>query len=328
MGAGATVAQTITGSDKVDVLVGSTKADTINGGAGADTISGGKGADTIDGGAGNDTFTTAGMVAADIEGTGTGTSTGVVVNLSDAAVSNVTVTNNGGQNISGAVTSVAAGTAAYVYGTVSPNHSSVVDTLTSIENVTLSGNGTNYVVGSAGANVITGGTGRDFIDGGAGNDTINGGAGADVLTGGTGTDTFVFAAGASGTPSDTNFDEIIGFASATDVIDYSAAITIQAGGATTTAGTAAISANGIATFNAADDTLAERITATQAAIVLGGNTAGETAAFMSGADAYVFISDGVDGVGADDVLIKLTGVDLTTTSFDLLTISAGNLTIA
>jgi Ca2+-binding RTX toxin-like protein len=176
---------------------------------------------------------------------------------------------------------------------------------------------------------ITGTAGIDTINGGAGADTITGGAGADILTGGTGADTFVFAAGASGTPSATNFDVITDFASASDVIDYAAAITIEAGGATTTAGTALISASGIATFNADDDTLAERITAVQAAIALGTNVAGESAAFMSGSDAYMFISDGVAGVGANDVLIKLTGVNLASTAFDLMSISgAGNVTFA
>lgn len=43
---------------------------------------------------------------------------------------------------------------------------------------------------------------------------------------------------------------------------------------------------------------------------------------MFGADAYVFISDGTAAVGATDVLIKLTGVDLATTAFDLLTINS------
>jgi Ca2+-binding RTX toxin-like protein len=58
--------------------------------------------------------------------------------------------------------------------------------------VTLSGNGINYVVGSATANTITIGTGDDYIDAGAGNDTIVATTGAnittaDVLLGGSGT---------------------------------------------------------------------------------------------------------------------------------------------
>ena len=51
--------------------------------------------------------------------------------------------------------------------------------------------------------------------------------------------------------------------------------------------------------------------------------------FQFGADAYAFISNGVDGVGAGDQLIKLTGVDTTTASFDTLTINAAeNMTLA
>jgi hypothetical protein len=138
----------------------------------------------------------------------------------------------------------------------------------------------------------------------------------------------VFATGSTGTPSDTNFDVITDFATASDVIDHDATITIVTN-TSTTAGTASISAAGIATFVAADDTLAERITATEAAINAGGTAAsGQTAAFMFGADAYVFISDGVDGVGANDVLVRLNSVDLTSTSFDTLTLSGTNMTIA
>ncbi len=190
MGQAATVAQTITGSDKVDVLLGSTKSDTINGGAGADTITGGKGADTIDGGAGNDTIKTDNMVANGIEGAGTGDSVGVVINLGSTAVTASAVNVGTTKFISSGLTSVAAGTAVYLFGAESSLNTTTADSITNVENVTLSGNGINYVVGSDAANVITGGTGADFISGGAGNDTIIAGDGADKLTGGTGADIF------------------------------------------------------------------------------------------------------------------------------------------
>lgn len=220
MGAGASVAQTITGSDKVDVLVGSTKSDTINGGAGADTITGGKGADTIDGGAGIDTITTAGMVSANVEGTGTGESLGVVINLSSAAVSAATVNVATGEFISSGLSAVAAGSAVYLFDTESSLNTTTADTITNVENVTLSGNGINYVVGSDAANVITGGTGVDTISGGAGNDTIRGGGGADKLTGGTGVDTFVFEESSNG--SDTISDFTVGASG--DVLNLDAAL--------------------------------------------------------------------------------------------------------
>ena len=72
---------TITGGAG-NTLTGNLNADTISGGAGNDTLTAGLGADTVDGGAGTDTYvTTAAMTAADIEGAGTGTSTGMAVNL-------------------------------------------------------------------------------------------------------------------------------------------------------------------------------------------------------------------------------------------------------
>lgn len=188
--------QTITGSGKADVLRGSTGADVIDGGAGADVIHGGTGADTIDGGAGIDTYHTTGLVGNTIEGTGTGTSTGVVVNLGATALTNANVLATTGQDLSGALTSVAAGQIAYVFNGSAPTNTTAVKTLTNIENVTLAGNGINYVVGSDAANVIVGGTGVDSIFGGAGNDTITAGAGADVINVGSGTDTVVFATAA------------------------------------------------------------------------------------------------------------------------------------
>ena len=79
------------------------------------------------------------------------------------------------------MTSVAAGSTAYLFNDALNTNSTVSTTLSNIENITLTGNGINYVVGSAGANVITGGTGVDYITGGLGADTIQGNASADVI---------------------------------------------------------------------------------------------------------------------------------------------------
>ena len=206
MSTAATIAQTITGSDKVDTLIGSTKGDTINAGAGGDTIVGGKGADVIDGGAGVDTYKTTGMVGTAIEGTGTGESTGVVINLGSTAVSAATIhAASGAQFISGGLSSVAAGSAVYQFAGESSLNSTAADTISNVENITLDANGVNYVVGSDAANVITGGTGADTILGGAGNDTLVAGDGADGLTGGAGSDTFTLDAG-DGADGDVIFD--------------------------------------------------------------------------------------------------------------------------
>jgi Ca2+-binding RTX toxin-like protein len=189
--------QTITGSGKVDTLRGSTGADVIDAGAGNDIIHGSIGADSINGGDGTDTYVTSTtQVAANIQGTGTGTSIGMAINLSNTAVTAlaVNVAMGGTIGLSGSSTSLAAGSAQYVFGTQLAFNATTADTLTSIENITLAGNGNNFVVGSAGDNVIVGGTGNDVINGGDGNDTITGGAGIDTLTGGLGADTFVMTA--------------------------------------------------------------------------------------------------------------------------------------
>lgn len=174
--------------------------------------------------------------------------------------------------------------------------------------------------GTAGNNVITGLSGNDTINGGAGNDTITGGTGTDTLTGGTGTNVFVFAAGDNGAaPSATVFDIITDFRAGTNSIDLGAtAITIGDQGTAAGVGVATVNAAGVATFNGADTTLAQHLTAAAAAIVTGGATvAGESVIWQEGADAYLFISDNVNGVSAGDVLIQLTGV----------TVGAGGLTI-
>ncbi len=209
--------QTLTGSGKVDVLRGSTGADTINGGAGADTIHGNAGGDTIDGGAGTDTFVNTGMVGA-VEGTGAGTSTGIVVNMGTTALTGANVFGTTTQYLSGSLSSVEAGKVAYVYGAEASTNSAAVDTISNIENIDLSGaNGINYVVGSAAANTITGGSGVDTISGGAGNDSITGGAGADALTGGTGVDTYTRNGDATTDGSDTISDFTAGTSG--DIID-------------------------------------------------------------------------------------------------------------
>lgn len=211
--------QTITGSGRVDVLRGSTGSDNISAGAGNDAIHGNRGSDTIDGGAGTDTYHTTNLVGANIEGSGSGTSTGVVINLGSTALSNANVLANSTQNLSGNLTSVAAGQIAYVYGASAPTNSSVVKTISNVENITLAGDGINYVVGSDAANSVVGGTGTDYIDGGAGNDTIAGGAGADTLVGGAGVDTFQYAVALVNT-TQSNVDTISGFMTGSDVINF------------------------------------------------------------------------------------------------------------
>ena len=183
------------------------------------------------------------------------------------------------------------------------------------------------ITGGSGANTITGTGFADTITGGARADTITLGAGADTVTGGAGADIFSVAAAdytaASAAALATAADSITDFAKASDVIRWDANLSIVTNG-TAVNGVAAINAEGKASFTADDDTLAERITAVEAAIQTGDATDGQMAYFEFGSDTYVFISEGTDGVGAGDALIKLVGV----TGLTDITISTTDMTIA
>jgi Ca2+-binding RTX toxin-like protein len=68
------------------------------------------------------------------------------------------------------------------------------DSYTSIENVTGSRHGADYLVGNEVDNILRGLGGLDSLVGGLGEDTIEGGGKADVVTGGLGNDSFLFLA--------------------------------------------------------------------------------------------------------------------------------------
>jgi Ca2+-binding RTX toxin-like protein len=190
------------------------------------------------------------------------------------------------------------------------------------------------IKGGAGRDVLTGSLLDDAITGGAGNDTINGLVGNDVLTGGAGTDTFQLTAAASftgGAPSATVWEEITDYALGVDRIDETVAdlaLSTDASQTFAVAGTAAISlTTGIATFNAADDTLAERIAAVNAGLAAGTEATNQFAIFEFSGSTYVYIYDNTaDTVAAEDGLVKLTGVT-GVTAIDLTT-STGNLILS
>jgi len=171
---------------------------------------------------------------------------------------------------------------------------------------------TKVILGTTGNDTITGTAGNDLIFGFGGTDTLAGGAGADTLVGGAGTNTFKFVLGENGTPSATaNFDTIANYRTGTSTISFgfgNLSLGTQVGGAG--AGVATVSGTGVLAFNGADTTLAQHLTAAEAALHTGvGNpTSGATVIWQEGADAYVFVSDAVAGVGAGDSLVKLTGV--------------------
>ncbi|MDA9218913.1 hypothetical protein N9O62_03725 [Burkholderiaceae bacterium] len=190
-----------------------------------------------------------------------------------------------------------------VNGAQNLNLGTIAGTNASVNASTFTGQLT--VVGEAGNNVIIGGSAVD---------TITGGDGQDTLTGGAGTDIFIFA---------TDLDAELATAAATDansITDYVADILrlsdtagndvySVAGTATGAVATSnvAIDANGLVTFAAADDTLAEKIVAIAADADIANN---EVAIFNHGSDTYVYGASDTTAAG-DDFLIKLTGVTLT-----------------
>ena len=309
----------------------STIASTLNGGSGADTIYGGSGADVINGGAGADVIVADNAGAKRVE-TYTITTAGAgTATVTLAGVATTVTYATSGDNTIGLLDTALKADARYgkLFTTsVTDNGATTTD---NVLNVTWLVDGTN--VGSATTSaatlvINTTGTNATAVGGTQVTAGTVGTSGKNVITGGSSADQFIFGV-ASSTPSDTTFQTINDFASASDVIDFSAAALTIVTNASAIAGTAAISSAGIATFSTADTTLAQRITATEAGINAGGAAAaGQAAVFQFGADAYLFISNGTDGVGAGDQLIKLVGVDTTNAAFDTLTLSAGNATLA
>ena len=253
--------------------------------------------------------------------------------------SDVVVNTNGTINITSSLTNTFNTTAAAVHnaldlGTVAASNVTInASTFKGVLTVTAA-TGNVSITGGDAADVLTGGAGSDVIIGGAGADSISGAAGADVLTGGAGADTFKFTSAGSftgGTPSATLFDEITDYAKGSDIIDETAAaltLSTDAPTSTATAGTAAISAKGIASFNAADDTFAEMLAAVNAGLAGGTEATNQIAIFEFSGSTYVYIydNDGADAVTAADGLIKLTGVTGITASD--LTTSSGNLILS
>jgi Ca2+-binding RTX toxin-like protein len=219
-------------------------------------------------------------------GQGTGTVTNIITTLTNSAAANIVVTGDTNLTITNAIAA---------QGTV--DASAFTGKLT--------------VTGSASADVIKGGSAVD---------TITAAAGADVVTGGAGADIFVIAE-THGT--DTAYDTITDFnTGGSDILRFIAADNVIANaGAAAVATTNAVIVNGKATFAAADDTLAERVTT-----LIAQTGINEVAFFEQGSDTFVYHSGSVTD-GSVDFLVKLTGVS-GLTSITESTATAGDFTIA
>ena len=301
-----------------DLLIGNTIANTLTGNAGNDTLIGGAGADTMHGGEGSDIYIlnlvadyAVGEVIADAGSTGIDE-----LRLTTTAASTLTLT-SGVSGIENVVIGTGTATSAVTTGTTAIN---------------VNASALNYgvsIAGNAGANVLTGGSGNDTLRGNAGNDTLIGGAGADSLAGGSGSDTFNFAAGHSGQAS--GFDTIIDYAKGViglgDMIDYSAALTVGGSSATATSARASInSSTAIATFaSLSGTTLSDALADIAARFTAATDTAGEFAFFKinNTGNYYMYISDGIAGVGINDTVLQLIGI----TSISSLAYTSGNLVI-
>jgi hypothetical protein len=180
-----------------------------------------------------------------------------------------------------------------------------------VAGVSLDASGVTYKAGSTVGFALNGTAAANTLKGTSNADTITGGAAADTMTGGAGVDIFVLGTAdatidANGVGADVILD--MNASGSADIIRIAAANNVTADEADgTTAGSDGDVANGKLTFNAADDTLAEKI-----AIAIIETGANEVVFFEHGSDSYLYIS-GASGDGTDDQMIKLTGLTGMTT---------------
>jgi Ca2+-binding RTX toxin-like protein len=153
------------GTAKSDHWSGGSDADVMTGLAGNDIFSGGAGNDRLYGGTGDDQLT--GGPGKDLMDGGSGTDTASFAKQGFLKIA--------------------------LDHSVKSEGSAAGDTLISIENLTGSAVGDDYLKGDQGDNKLKGLGGDDRLLGGAGNDVLTGGKGADHLDGGSGNDTASYA---------------------------------------------------------------------------------------------------------------------------------------
>jgi VCBS repeat-containing protein len=211
---------TLSGTNKTDVISGGSGGDSIDGGGGSDVISGGSGSDSIDGGSGNDLIS-GGSGSDTIDG-GSGNDDifgGSGNDSIDGGSGNDDIFGGSGNDTldGGSGNDDLEGGS----GNDALDGGSGNDELEGGSgNDTLDGgSGNDELEGGSGNDVLDGGSGKDDLEGGSGNDILIGGDGADWLEGGSGYDVFGYL-----NASDSSvcaWDRIIDFAQGRDKIDLS-----------------------------------------------------------------------------------------------------------
>ena len=198
-------------------------------------------------------------------------------------------------------------------------------------NDTLNGRGgSDTLTGGGGRDTLFGGNGRDTLIGGKGKDTLIGGEGTDTMTGGAGSDRYRFEKGDSGQTA-ASMDRITDFAEGAvntgDRFDFSSILAVGGAANAATATRASINqTTGVASFAAGSGTTMEdALNDIANRFTLKGDALGEFALFQAdGTGAFhVFVSDGVAGIGRNDVVVQLTNIN----SIGSINITSGDLTI-
>ena len=183
---------TLTGSDRKNILTGGAGADTIEGSANA-TCTDATYGDILNGGLGDDILKIAAGNCWVVLNGGAGSDTADFSARTKDLVITIDATANDGD----ATVNAGAGEKANVMGDVEVvKTGSGNDTITGSANADIlwGGAGTDTLNGGAGDDILYGEAGNDVLNGNAGADTLNGGAGDDVLNGGAGVDIVTYAA--------------------------------------------------------------------------------------------------------------------------------------
>ena len=319
---------TITGTSADEIFIGTSNKDNFNAGAGNDIIIGKAGGGTYTGGTGNDIIV-------------------YQVGINNGS-GQVTIHGDAGAAVAGTdsdTLKIIQSTAATINLSNANQTSDNITTVDGMENVDASL--------SSGVMTLTGSNGANILIGGSADDTITGGLGADTMTGSGGADTFVInsqqSLGAIGGSGDsgtiTGYDVITDFNGATDFLDLQGSPTASAFSSTgsvdstlTIAGATVKShsiTNGIITFDTSSETFTSSVsldgtdTSRIAAAVqyleannLGG--AGKALAFTAAingvAHTYVYEQVGATPNSANDILVDLSGMTLTSGGTSLQTL--------